>query len=99
MPYKIIEAELAEELERYAISLYGSADMDTSQVGANCVSEHIDRAMGLLAEVVLEPTFAEDEFEKLRKQVGGDVNVVIGVPADAQPYPEDGTPVAGVAAG
>jgi len=63
------EAELAEELERHAISLGGSAGMDTSQVGAGCLSEHVERAMELLAEVVLEPSFAEDEFEKLRKQV------------------------------
>ena len=66
---KHTEAELAEELERYAISLAGSAGMDTSEVRANCLSEHIGRAMKLLAEVVLEPTFDEAEFEKLRKQV------------------------------
>jgi len=63
------EAELAVELERYAISLAGSAGLDTSQLNANCLTDHIDRAMELLAEVVLEPTFDEAEFEKLRKQV------------------------------
>jgi len=63
------EGELAEELERYAISLRGSAGMDTSQVQANCLIEHVDRAMELLTEVVLEPVFDENEFEKLRKQV------------------------------
>ena len=63
------EGELAEELERYAISLRGSAGMDTSQVQANCLIEHVDRAMELLTEVVLEPAFDENEFEKLRKQV------------------------------
>ena len=63
------EGELAEELERYAISLRGSAGMDTSHVQANCLTEHVDRAMELLTEVVLEPAFDESEFEKLRKQV------------------------------
>jgi zinc protease len=66
---KHTEADLAEELERYAISLSGSAGMDTSQVNANCLSEHLDRTMELLAEVVLEPTFDQAEFAKLRKQV------------------------------
>ncbi len=66
---KHTEAALAEELERYAISLAGSAGMDTSQVNANCLSEHLGRAMELLAQVVLEPTFDEAEFDKLRKQV------------------------------
>jgi len=66
---KHTEAALAEELERYAISLAGSAGMDTSQLNANCLTDHIERAMELLAEVVLEPSFDEAEFEKLRKQV------------------------------
>jgi zinc protease len=66
---KHTEAALAEELERYAISMAGSAGMDTSQVNANCLSEHLGRAMELLAEVVLEPAFDEAEFDKLRKQV------------------------------
>ncbi|MHC4722033.1 MAG: M16 family metallopeptidase, partial [Planctomycetota bacterium] len=65
---KHTEAALAEELERYAISMAGSAGMDTSQVNANCLSEHLGRAMELLAEVVLEPAFDEPEFDKLRKQ-------------------------------
>jgi zinc protease len=63
------EKELADELETYAISLSGSADLDTSAVSAGCLTEHLDRAVGLLAEVVQTPTFPETEFEKLRKQV------------------------------
>lgn len=63
------EGELAAELEQYAISLNGSADMDTSSVNAICLSEHIDRTMNLLAEVMLEATFDAGEFEKLKKQV------------------------------
>ena len=66
---KHTEGELAAELEQYAISLSGSADMDTSEVSANCLVDHVDRTMELLAEVVLEPTFDEGEFEKLRRQV------------------------------
>jgi len=63
------EGELAAELEQYAIALSGSAGMDTSTVAANCVAEYSERAMELLAEVVLTPTFDADEFEKLKKQV------------------------------
>ncbi|MCK4959760.1 MAG: insulinase family protein, partial [Planctomycetes bacterium] len=63
------EAELAEELERYAISLRGSAGMDTASVYANCLTEQLDRAMDLMAEVVLEPAFLKEEFDKLRTQV------------------------------
>lgn len=63
------EAELADELARYAISLSGASGMDTSQVGAGCLSDHLQRAMELMGEVVLEPTFDEKEFDKLAQQV------------------------------
>ncbi len=63
------EGELADELETYAISLSGSGDIDTATVNIGCLTEHIERAMGLLGEVVLTPSFPEEEFEKLRKQV------------------------------
>jgi zinc protease len=62
------EKQLAEELETYAIDLSGSAGMDTSAVSAGCLTEHVDRAIKLLAEVVRTPTFPAKEFEKLRTQ-------------------------------
>lgn len=63
------EAELAEELERYAINLGGSADMDDASVVMNCLPEHADRGMRLMAEVVRTPTMPDEEFTKLRNQV------------------------------
>lgn len=66
---KHTEGELADELETYAITLSGSAGMDTATVNATCLTKHSARAMNLLAEVVLSPTFPAEEFEKLRKQV------------------------------
>jgi zinc protease len=66
---KHTEKELADELETYAIDLSGDATLDTSSVSAGCLTEHLDRALTLLAEVVQTPTFPETEFDKLRKQV------------------------------
>jgi len=63
------EGQLADELETYAIGLSGNGGMDTSTVNMSCLTEHIERGMKLLSEVVLEPNFPEDEFEKLRRQV------------------------------
>jgi zinc protease len=63
------EKELAEELENYAIDLSGNATMDTSTVTAGCLTEHLERALTLMAEVVETPTFHAAEFDKLRKQV------------------------------
>ena len=63
------EGQLADELETYAISLSCSGLMDTSMVKMSTLTENLDRAMGLLGEVVLRPGFPPDEFEKLRRQV------------------------------
>ncbi len=63
------EAQLAEELARYAISLSGRAGMDTVSVYASCLKEQVSRAMELMSQVVLEPTFDDSEFAKLQKQV------------------------------
>ncbi|MBI5864899.1 MAG: insulinase family protein, partial [Planctomycetes bacterium] len=63
------EGEMARELETHAISLNGSAGSDSANVSASCLTEQVDRAAALLAEAVRTPTFPEDEFEKLRKQV------------------------------
>ncbi|HDP34499.1 MAG TPA: insulinase family protein, partial [Candidatus Hydrogenedentes bacterium] len=69
------EGELADELETYAISLSGWAGMDDAAVSASCVTDQLERATDLMAEVVLAPTFDPGEFEKLRKQVLADLRV------------------------
>jgi DNA-directed RNA polymerase len=77
---KHTEGELAEELETYAISLQGAGQMDTATVNMSCLTEHIDRAMGLFGEVTLTPTFSPEEFEKLRGQVLTSLAVASGEP-------------------
>jgi zinc protease len=75
------EKELADELETYAISLGGSGDMDSASIQAGCLTEHLDRAVGLFAEVVLSPIFPPDEFDKLRKQVRTSLAITEAQPA------------------
>jgi zinc protease len=74
------EKELSDELENYAISLAGGASMDTSSVSAGCLTEHLDRAMSLMGEVVETPTFPAAEFDKLRKQVRTSLAVSAATP-------------------
>jgi len=62
------ERRIAEEAETYAISLGGAGTHDYSEVNASCLSEHLDRAMELLADVALKATFAPDEFAKLQRR-------------------------------
>ncbi len=66
---KHTEGQLADELETYAISLAGSGAMDTSSISMGALTEHLERAMTLMGEVTLMPTFPQDEFAKLRKQI------------------------------
>lgn len=75
------EAELAEELDRYAISLSGDADNDSASLSAGCLTEHLERAVQLLAEVAQTPTFPAEEFEKLRAQVRADLEVQSAEPS------------------
>jgi zinc protease len=63
------EAQLADELETYAISLNPVGSMDTADVSADCLSEYTSKALDLMGEVVLRPTFPDDQFATLRSQV------------------------------
>lgn len=60
--------QLARELEQNAIELNGTAGMDTSEIHASFVTAQTDRAVGLLAEVTLRPTFPQEEFIKLKEE-------------------------------
>lgn len=75
------EAELASLLEHYAIRLNGSADKDNAAVSLDCLSEHLDRGMKLMAEVVLEPTFDEEEFNKLLTQEITELQIRLQTPS------------------
>ncbi len=63
------EKELASELETFAISLSGSASVDSSAISMGALPEHIDRALRLLSEVVLTNTMPASEFTKLKNQM------------------------------
>ena len=43
-------------------------------------------------------TTAAKFLKQMRDRIGGDTDILVGVPKDAQPYPEDGTSTAMVAA-
>jgi predicted Zn-dependent peptidase len=67
--------ELAEKIEYNALTLAGSASMDVSQVAATCLSDKVDLATELLAEVVLRPTFPQDELRLLQEQRAASLSV------------------------
>lgn len=59
--------QLAEEVERLGASLGASSGSDSSVVAASALSLYTDDIVRLLAEVVLRPTFPENELELYRK--------------------------------
>ncbi|MBC8067819.1 MAG: insulinase family protein [Deltaproteobacteria bacterium] len=58
-----------DELDRRAIQLSGSADMDGATVSADAVTDQAEPALGLLAEAVLTPSFSKSELEHHVDQV------------------------------
>ncbi len=59
---------LAALLESNALTLTGSASMDNATVNGSGLSDKFDLLMQLLAEVVQQPTFPENELQILKKQ-------------------------------
>lgn len=60
--------ELAEALETIGVGLSVGTGWDSTTVSLSCVAERLDEAMSLLAEVILQPSFPEDEVERIRGQ-------------------------------
>jgi zinc protease len=60
--------ELAEALEGIGASLHASASWDATTVSLGCLADRVEEALPLLAEVVLRPSFPEDEVARMREQ-------------------------------
>ncbi len=59
---------ISDELDRLGASLGAGASLDSSFVSLSALRETLDASLALFAEVVLEPTFPEANFERLRRQ-------------------------------
>lgn len=59
---------LTDELDRYAITLSGSANLDSASVYVGALNGEADRAMQMLSEVIREPTFPKEELEEYVSQ-------------------------------
>jgi zinc protease len=61
-------ADLAEALESIGADLRVSTGWDSTAVALSCLAERKDEASELLAELVLDPSFPDDEVERIRNQ-------------------------------
>ncbi len=60
--------KISEEIDFVGGYLGAGADLDATNVTAEVLTKHFDVGLTLLADIVLNPTFAESEIDRLRKQ-------------------------------
>ncbi len=66
--------ELAAELERLGASLSSGASLEESYVSVKALTTSLDETLGLFADVVLRPAFADEEIERRRKQLLAEID-------------------------
>ena len=59
--------EISEELERLGATFGASANLDGAFVGMNALKATLPQALGLYADLVLNPSFPQNEFSRLQK--------------------------------
>ena len=72
--------QIAQEIEALGATIQTGAGWDASRAFINVMSAKIDPAMTILADVVRNPVFKEDEIERLRQQYLDDLAVTLGQP-------------------
>jgi zinc protease len=60
--------QIAEEIEFLGGSIFSSAGWQNSTVGLSITSDKFDKAMEMLSDVALNPSFAEDELKLAKSQ-------------------------------
>jgi zinc protease len=78
---------LVEAAERLGASLHAEAGWDALSVGIDVPSERLGPALDLVAEVMSEPLFPEDEVERLRDER---LNDILQARADPRRRAEEG---------
>ena len=60
--------QIAEEIDFVGGSLGAGAGLDATYATCRVMSKYFDTGLDLLSDIVLNPTFTEDEIERLRRQ-------------------------------
>ncbi len=59
---------LSEDLESHGISIEASDGGDTTRIGGSCTTDQLDHGILRTRQILLQPTFPQAEFDKLKKQ-------------------------------
>ena len=60
--------EISDELARLGANLGAGADLDMSSVSLNALKKNLDASLALYADVILNPAFKEQDFQRQQKQ-------------------------------
>lgn len=65
--------EISETLDMLGAELSTGSNLDISTVGLSTLKSTLDEALGVYADVVLNPSFPEEEFQRLKKEQHADI--------------------------
>ena len=60
--------QISDELDRLSASIGASSSLDSSTVSLDTLTENLDKALDIYADIILNPAFPEADLERLRKQ-------------------------------
>jgi zinc protease len=78
--------EIAQEIEFLGANLDSGADWNASNVRVNVMSDKLDRAMAIMADVILNPTFAQSEIDLYKQQTLDELKVNLRQPGTLANY-------------
>ena len=65
--------KISDEIDFVGGSLGAGSDLDASNATCEVLTKHFDKGLDLLSDIVLNPAFAKEEVERLRKQTIGNL--------------------------
>src|SRR5437773_7710363 len=78
--------EIANAIESLGGTIFSSAASDNSSAGVLIMSNKAEPALTILADVVLRPTFKQEEIDRLRKQSLDGLRVALQQPGSVASY-------------
>lgn len=83
---KMSAPEIAVVIESLGGSILSNAGWDSSNAAVIVTSDKADQALSILADVVLHPTFRQEEIERLRKQMLDRLRISLEQPGTLTSY-------------
>ena len=60
--------QISDELDAIGANLGAGCGLDAAHVSINTLKEHLDKALDIYADIILNPSFPETEFARVQKQ-------------------------------